>query len=145
MTPNTAPKYWIIVASKDHVESGVAGGIAQAGHGKEAPLKRMKMGDFVVCYSGKQNLETGGKCQEFTAIGTVKDGKIYQVEISENFKPFRRRVDYLPAKAVSVVPLIPQLEFIKNKESWGFAFRYGFFEINAHDFQIISEQMLKKR
>ena len=40
-------KYWIIVASKDHVENGVGQGIAQACHGKVTPLKRMKKGDLV--------------------------------------------------------------------------------------------------
>jgi hypothetical protein len=57
-------KYWIIVASKDHVKNGIAAGFAQACHGKSAPLKRMKKGDFVIYYSGKESLGKPDKCQE---------------------------------------------------------------------------------
>ena len=35
---NRPIKYWIIVASKDHVQMGVAGGFAQACHGKAQPF-----------------------------------------------------------------------------------------------------------
>ena len=38
-------KYWIIVASKDHLQRGLNGGFIQANHGKAAPLKRMQPGD----------------------------------------------------------------------------------------------------
>jgi hypothetical protein len=38
-------RYWMIVASKDHVEVGVKQGFAQACHGKVSPLKRMQPGD----------------------------------------------------------------------------------------------------
>jgi hypothetical protein len=37
-----AVQYWIAVVSKDHVLKGVEGGFAQAGHGKRAPLAKMK-------------------------------------------------------------------------------------------------------
>lgn len=52
-----AEKYWIIVASKDHVKTGMEQGFAQACHGKASPLKRMENDDFVIYYSGKQTLE----------------------------------------------------------------------------------------
>jgi hypothetical protein len=68
---NREPKYWIIVASKDHVKQGLAEGFAQTCHGKAAPLKRMKPNDFVIYYSSKQVLGKDDKCQEFTAIGQV--------------------------------------------------------------------------
>ncbi len=35
-------KYWIIVASKDHVKTGIEEGIAQACHGKVSPLKNVR-------------------------------------------------------------------------------------------------------
>jgi hypothetical protein len=47
MMNNANTKYWIIVASKDHVKTGQAEGIAQACHGKASPLKRMRKGDFI--------------------------------------------------------------------------------------------------
>jgi len=137
-------KYWIIVASKDHVKTGIAEGIAQACHGKASPLKRMQKGDFVIYYSGKQTLSKPGKCQEFTALGKVTDDETYQFRVSENFCPSRRNIDFLQSKDASILPLIDDLNFIQNKKSWGYPFRFGFFEINQQDFNLISIQMLQE-
>jgi hypothetical protein len=138
-----AKKHWIIVASKDHVENGLAQGFAQACHGKSAPLKRMKKDDFVIYYSGKQTMNKPDKCQEFTAIGTVSDDETYSFQMSEDFCPSRRNIDFFKSEAISILPLINELDFIQNKKSWGYPFRFGFFEINQHDFDLISQQMLK--
>ncbi|MBA5791711.1 EVE domain-containing protein [Flavobacterium sp. xlx-214] len=137
-------KYWVIVASKDHVKTGIAEGIAQACHGKASPLKRMQRGDGVIYYSGKQSFGKAEKCQEFTAIGTVKDDEVYPFQMTEDFCPFRRNIDFLKSCDVSIIPLINELDFIQNKESWGYPFRFGFFEINKHDFDLISSQMLEQ-
>lgn len=136
--------YWIIVASKDHVKTGLAEGIAQACHGKTSPLKRMRKDDFIIYYSGKQTMGKPEACQEFTAIGKVMDDEIYQVQVSEDFCPSRRNIEFLPSQDVSILPLIPELDFIPNKKSWGYPFRFGFFEINQHDFELISLKMLHK-
>lgn len=142
MTGHT--KYWIIVASKDHVKSALAQGIAQACHGKVSPLKRMCKGDFIVYYSGKQVLGRLQVCQEFTAIGKVMDEQIYQLRLSENFCPSRRNIEFLPNRDVSILPLISRLNFIHDKKNWGYPFRFGLLEIDRHDFELISSQMLEK-
>lgn len=139
---NRETKYWVIVASKDHVKKGIAEGIAQANHGKSSPLKRMKKGDFVIYYSGKQTLGKPDKCQEFTALGKVSDDEIYQFQVSDDFCPSRRNIEFLKCQDVSIIPFIDDLDFIHNKKSWGYPFRFGFFEINKHDFDLISSQML---
>jgi hypothetical protein len=141
---NRDTKYWVIVASKDHVKTGLAEGIAQTCHGKAAPLKRMRKDDFIIYYSGKQALGKPGVCQEFTAIGKVMDEEIYQFRVSVNFYPSRRNIEFFPGGDVSILPLIPQLDFIPNKKSWRYPFRFGFLEINRHDFELISSQMLQK-
>jgi len=140
---NCEIKYWIIVASKDHVKNGIAEGIAQACHGKSSPLRRMKKGDGVVYYSGKQILGMPDKCQEFTALGKVTDDEIYHFQVSEDFCPSRRKIEFSQCKDISVLPLINDLDFIQNKKSWGYPFRFGFLEINQHDFDLISSQMLQ--
>lgn len=139
---NREQRYWILVASKNHVKSGVAKGLAQACHGKTSPLQRMRKGDFVIYYSGKQTLGKPEICQEFTAIGKVKDDIVYQYQMSENFCPSRRNIEFFQSKDISILPLINDLYFIRNKKSWGYPFRFGFFEINQHDFDLISTQML---
>lgn len=82
-------------------------------------------------------------CQKFTAIGKVADDDVYQFQMSAEFCPSRRNIAFLQSEEVSILPLINDLDFIPNKKSWGYPFRFGFFEINQHDFNLISFQMLK--
>lgn len=137
-------KYWIIVASKDHVKMGLKGGFAQACHGKSAPLKRMKKGDYVLFYSGKQTMNQPQKCQEFTAIGKVENDDVYPYQMTDDFCPSRRNIHCFEHIDISILPYIQDLQFIQNKQSWGYPFRFGFLEINQQDFDVISTQMLLK-
>jgi hypothetical protein len=141
---NRDTKYWIISASKDHVKSALMQGIAQTCHGKASPLKRMRKDDIVIFYSGKQTLGKPQACQQFTGIGRLMDDKIYQFEASEEFCPSRRKAEFFPSEDTSILPLIPGLNFIQDKKNWGYPFRFGLFEIDQHDFELISSQMLEK-
>jgi predicted RNA-binding protein len=140
---NNVCRYWIAVVSKDHVLKGVAGGFSQAGHGKSAPLKKMKQSDWLIYYSPKTSMNSDEKCQCFTAIGTVKDDEIYKVQMSDHFIPNRRNVDYKECKEISILPLIEKLTFIKDKQHWGYQFRFGILEIPINDFELVSGLMLK--
>jgi predicted RNA-binding protein len=135
-------RYWIAVASRDHVQRGVEQGVCQASHGKEAPLKRMGEGDWVVFYSPKESDEGVEKCRKFTAIGKIKDELVYQVRMNEDFAPFRRSVEFYPCSEVPTEPLIPLLSFIKNKKSWGYIFKFGLIQISRQDFLAIASMML---
>lgn len=84
--------YFIGVASKNHIEVGCAGGLAQLCHGKAAPLKRMRQGDRIVYYSPKLCMDSKEPYQKFTALGTIADEDVYQVEMFRGFFPFRRNV-----------------------------------------------------
>src|SRR5512132_70505 len=106
---------WIIVASKDHLQRGIAGGFIQANHGKASPLKRMQAGDWVIFYSPKVEFEKPEKLQCFTAIVRVVDEDVYQHDMGAGFTPFRRKVQFLPSNDVSILPLIDDLTFIKDK------------------------------
>ena len=61
--------------------------------------------------------------------------------MGEEFTAFRRDAEYLPCDEADIQPLVPNLTFIRNKRSWGFVFRFGFFEIPEPDFQTISRAM----
>jgi predicted RNA-binding protein len=131
------------VVSKDHLTRGVEGGFMQANHGKEDPLKRMTEGDWVIFYSPKQTYGGNEPLQAFTAIGQVSDDKIYQYKMADNFIPYRRNIKFYKCEETPIAPLITDLTFIENKKSWGFKFRFGFFEIPAHDFKLIRSAMIK--
>jgi len=139
------PRYWVIAASKEHVQYGVSMGIAQANHGKAAPLKRMQVGDGILYYSPKVTFPGNEKLQAFTAIGQVKGDAVYQFDMGDGFVPFRRDISYFECHEVSILPLIPALSFIENKQGWGYIFRFGFFEIPKVDYDLISNQMLLEK
>jgi len=134
--------YWIGVASKDHVTRGVEGGFCQLCHGRAQPLKRMEPGDWIIYYSPKEAFGGDISCQKFTAIGRVIGEEVYQFEMAPGFIPFRRDIDFLPAQAADIRPLINHLNFIHNKDRWGYAFRFGHIEISQEDFELISSRML---
>ncbi len=133
-------RYWIIVASKDHVMRGVSLGIAQAGHGKRSGIARLHSGDMVAFYSPRVRFEDNEVLHAFTAIGEISDELVFQVEENPDFKPFRRKVHYIATGEVVIAPLIPDLTFIRNKRSWGYPFRSGLLEIGKEDFDRISER-----
>ena len=62
--------------------------------------------------------------------------------MGNNFKPFRRNISYFDATHLDIRPLVPLLPFIRNKNSWGYVFRYGFLEIDKESFTIIAKGML---
>lgn len=41
-------RYWIGVASREHVQRGMLGGFSQVCHGKYGPLKSMSEGDWIM-------------------------------------------------------------------------------------------------
>jgi len=132
--------YWIGVVSKSHVDLGVAGGFTQLNHGKAGPLERMRPGDGFAYYSPRTDYPNGEPLQSFTAIGRVAAGEIFQAQ-GEAMKPFRRVVEYLPARAAPIKPLIDELSFIRSKEHWGAAFRFGFLRVPEQDFARIAAAM----
>src|SRR5690606_25722074 len=87
-------KYWCGVVSTEHILRGVAGGFCQVCHGKRAPLARMKPGDGIVFYSPVTKFQSNDKCQAFTAIGRIVGDSPYQFEMTPDFIPYRRDVEY---------------------------------------------------
>lgn len=137
-------KFWIGVASKEHVESGIKLGICQFCHGKIRPAQRLQTCDFVIYYSPKVSISGKELYQKFTAIGKVTDALPYQVNMGGGFMPYRRNIKYFNAKHVDIKPIVPILSFIKNKTCWGYTFRYGFLEIDQESFEVIANHMLGK-
>lgn len=138
-------RYWIGVASRDHVLKAVQGGFAQLCHGKHAPLKKMKTGDWIIYYSPKVNFRDTAPHQKFTAIGQITDEHVFQVNIEDDFKPFRRNINFISCTETPIQPLISKLVFIKSSKYWGYSFRYGHLEISEKDFKLIAEKMVNEK
>lgn len=135
-------KYWINVVSRDHVQRGVAGGFTQANHGKASGLRRLHDGDWLIFYSPRTSYQGGEPLQAFTAIGQLRGEELYQYEMSPDFIPWRRKVEFYPCHELPVRPLIGDLEFIIDKQHWGHRFRFGLFPISQHDFELLRSAML---
>jgi len=135
-------KYWINTISLDHVKRGVKGGFTQANHGKQDTLKRLHAGDWLVFYSPRMSYPDGEPLQAFTAIGKVKDEQLYQVKITSDFEPWRRKVDFKKCRQTPIKPMISDLSFVKDKAYWGYIFRFGLFEIPQEDFEKIEAVMI---
>ena len=135
------PQNWIAVASADHARRGGEGGFIQVSHGKLAPLKRIAPGDRVAVYAPTVTMGGKEKCQAFVLIGIVRAGEPYQVTMSEDFKPFRRDVDWKSQREVPIAPLIETLDFTKGRRNWGYQLRLGLFAISDHDIDTIAQAM----
>ena len=100
----------------------------------------MHKGDRLIYYSPKVKFGGNEPLHAFTALGEIADDRIYQVEMAPDFKPFRRDVRYEKSGEIPIQPLIPDLDFIRNKKAWGSAFRFGLLEIGKEDFERIAGQ-----
>ncbi len=135
------PRYWINTVSLDHVLLGVEGGFTQADHGRDTRLRRLSRGDGLAFYSPRTAIRTGRPLQQFTALGVVADDEPYRVELRDDLRPWRRRVDFEHVAPVPVRPLLPVLGFVDDEEHWGLPFRRGLFEVPAGDFAAVAGAM----
>ena len=133
--------YWVVTASADHAARGQREGIVQAGHGKDAPLRRMKPGDGVVIYSPRATYPDGPALQAFTLIGRIAHGDPYQHEMGEHVM-WRRGVVWQQGRMALIRPMLEELEVTKGLKSWGMAFRYGLTKISKPDFARIARAMV---
>ncbi len=134
-------RFWIGVASRDHVMAGVARGFCQLGHGKAAPVKRLAPDDWIVYYSPRTVYPDGEPLQAFTAIGRVMPGEPYTAQMGPGFVPTRRDVLFISSCEAPIRPLLEYLSFSSDNKNWGQVFRRGLIEIQERDFRLIAEAM----
>ena len=132
---------WMAVASAEHVAIGRAHGFMQVGHGKGAPLKRLHPGDRIAYYSPVRVFGTKDACQAFTAIGTVRDERVYQGVMAGGFEPYRKDVDWMDAVQAPIRPLLDALSFTRGKANWGYVLRFGLIKVTPQDMALIADAM----
>ncbi|MDA3148016.1 EVE domain-containing protein [Leucobacter sp. UCMA 4100] len=130
---------WLGVVSAAHVRRGIELGIAQINHGKRVPLARMHAGDTLIYYSPTVQRGDRTPYRHFTAIGTLPDDEIWQAD-EVSFRPFRRRIDYLPGTPAPLDELRTRLH-LTQEPNWGYQLRYGLIPLDAYDMQVIREAM----
>ena len=75
------------------------------------------------------------------AYGRVKDGEPYVHDIGGGFIPFRRDAAWEHARTVPIRPLLGALAFTSGDRNWGYKLRFGLFEIDATDMDVIEQAM----
>jgi hypothetical protein len=135
------PGDWIAVAAADHVARGVAMGIMQVCHGAGAPLKRVAPGSRVAYYSPTTTFRGRDRLQCFTALGVVAAGDVYQVDVDDGFRPFRRNVRYIAVHPAPIAPLLDEPLFALSRPTWGRKLRFGLLRIDRASMDLIAEAM----
>jgi hypothetical protein len=135
------PQNWIAVACVEHAQRGRSAGFMQVCHGKAAPLRRVKPGSRVVYYSPTETFGGSDRLQAFTALGVVRDGEAYQVDMGGGFEPFRRDIDWFETRPTPIKPLLDRLALTRGRRNWGQSFRFGLVAISVEDMTVIAEAM----
>ena len=133
--------HWLGVASAEHVRLGRSQGFMQVCHGKAAALRRINPGEGIVFYSPTVTFGGKDRLQAFTAIGTVREGGPYQIEMGQGFRPYRRDVAWADAREAPIAPLLAQLELSAGRSNWGYQLRFGLIALSEHDFRVIAAAM----
>ena len=113
----------------------------QVCHGKAAPLRRIQPGDCIAYYSPTVTFRGNDKCQAFTALGIVRAGVPYQVDMGGGFCPYRRDVEWFETRDAPIAPLLDRLEFSAGKANWGYQLRFGLFVVSDRDMRIVAQAM----
>ena len=144
MSNNSARRHWIAVASAEHALRGrdhTPMGFMQVCHGKCAPPKRLRAGDVVAYYAPAQTMGGKDKLQSIVSLGVVQAGDPYAFDMGGGFVPYRRDVRYVRAQPAPIVPLLATLDFVEDRQRWGYKFRFGLFDVCAADMQRIAHAM----
>ncbi|MDD0840346.1 EVE domain-containing protein [Curvibacter sp. HBC61] len=140
-----APRHWIAVACAEHARRGREAqplGFMQVCHGRRAPLARLRPGDSVAYYAPATRMAGHDRLQSFVSLGRVAAGEPYAFDMGGGLVPFRRDVHYASAaREVPIAPLLDRFEFVEDRQRWGARFRFGLFEVSAHDMGLIAQAM----
>lgn len=139
-------RYWMGVVHRDHVLRGVSQGIVQTNHGAKFSVAKMRSGDGFVFYSPKDVYPDGRSLREFTAIGLIAPGEVWQAHLpladGTAFRPWRRKADWdESASPAPITPLLDVLELTRGIRNWGLQLQKGHLQLSERDFRIIAQQM----
>ena len=131
-------KYYFLIASKDYIDIGVETGYIQQRYSNR--IEKLGKGDKIILYASKlihNSDNVSNRYQYIVAACKTVDDIYIKTSRKNNQFLYTKKVQYLNFKEQSIKPLIPHLDFIKDKLNWGMYLIGGFYEINKHDYNII--------
>ena len=114
-------------------------------HGKLPPVRRIAPGDRIVYYSPTVTFGGKDRLMAFTAIGTVRDGEPYRVDMGNGVLAWRRDVVWEPAGEAPIKPLLEVLDLTAGRPNWGYQLRFGLLGLSERDFGMIAKAMAAAR
>jgi hypothetical protein len=128
--------FFVLTASKDHIDIGKENGYIQQKHPHR--IEKLRQGDYVVLYAGKAIYGSKEPYQRLVAVCQAIDGEYEKLPRKDGKGCFyRKKVNFLPFEEKEIRDLVPRLSFVKNKSHWGFYFMSGFIKIDEADFMEI--------
>lgn len=128
--------HWIAVISRAHARIAAASGFLQVCHGKAGPLRRTRAGDEVFIYCPREGMGAGEVLKRVEFRCTFDDDRVYSVEQAPGFTPFRKDVSFDESFQGLAIHDVAGLELTADPH-WGMLARRGFFDISAHDAQLL--------
>ncbi|MCE0536225.1 EVE domain-containing protein [Kineosporia rhizophila] len=139
-------KAWLGIVSADHAARAAGQNWIQLNHGKRNNLTRLRRGDGFVFYSPTQRLGEKKPLRAVTQLGIVADDVPFQAEelvqmrAGEPVRPWRRRVEFVPARPVPIGDLAGQLD-LTREPGWGHSLRFGLVALSRNDFEVLRRVM----
>lgn len=109
-------------------------------------MEKFRKNDLIIFYVSKDSLRSNQPVKQFDSavrvIGEISETSSYFAsQLSGGRFPVNIPVEVISTKKCSIMPMIEQLEFIKNKDNWGTAFLGGVRAISVHDYNLIVQSM----
>lgn len=137
-------RYFLAVATRGHVLTGVSADFCTGGSGKSALFSQLAEGDWLVYYSPKELHRERTPCRRFTAIGRVAAGRVSAAGASEGLSGPHRPFRYFRCHPVLAAPLVRSLSFVRNKKRWEPSLCRGLVEVRREYFAVIAQAMLTR-
>ena len=137
--------FWLAVANEVNCDLLAKMGhpyYALAGKGSKYALQAAP-GDQCILYRAGKN---SGFIGAFEIVSAAREKP---VKLTGSWRPFAIQLPWKPivlspAHPVRVVPLVPDLEFVKSKSNYGMALRSNFRPLSKHDFDRIFSLLSEK-
>ena len=142
---------WIVTVSEDNLQETLKHNLIGLPQRRRNLVKRVQPGDTVVFYIGKKRAGYGGPKASVSQFGPIaevtgeeffSDAPIWGSKGGETF-PSRVPISVRAEGRISAADVIPQLNFVRDKDKWGLYFLTGIREISEEDYKTLLAAIAK--
>lgn len=134
----TEHRYWIGVASTDHVDAAVEKSVFGFGPGHHADADRPAKGDWIAYYSPTTGGDDGEPVRRITAVARLEDEASQEGDADGDAPTWTRKAHYYHHDTADIYDLLPRFSFIKDQAHWGVHFHRSLLEVTKDDMAAIA-------